>query len=252
MERLDESYPTVYQLHWSDERIEKNYAKTSAVHKRAAPPFSKFLQNRAESRKVFNMSKMLLLHTHPTVYHTHHLDKRLKSLNLYEIRKPKTELLHFFWLEISLKPWGIRESVLHMDWAPDRYLSTVYYMHHSDKRLKRNHENTPAVKVGHRTVFETALKPRGIRGSVQHTKMLHFNTNPMVYHTLNYDERLKSWRENGTCGSVLPELQCSELSIAVLCWDTMRFGIMPGCIYSYIHPSYSATGFWISYLGTLS
>src|ERR1041385_3317004 len=32
MERLDERYPTVYQLHRSDERIEKNYAKTSAIH----------------------------------------------------------------------------------------------------------------------------------------------------------------------------------------------------------------------------
>ena len=123
MERLDESYPTLYQLHRSDEWIEKNYAKTSAVHKRAAPPFSKFLQNGAESRKVFNISKMLLLHTHPTVYHTHHLDKRLKSFTLYEIRKRKTELLRFFRHEIVLKPWGIRESVLHMDGAPDRYLS---------------------------------------------------------------------------------------------------------------------------------
>ena len=101
---------------------QKNLRKTSAVHKRAAPPLLKFLKNRAESWKVFNMSKMLLLHTHPTVYHTHRLDKRLKSLTLYEIRKRKTELLCFFRLEIALKPWGIIESVLHMDSAPDRYL----------------------------------------------------------------------------------------------------------------------------------
>ena len=123
MECLDEGYSTVYQFHRSYERIEKIYAKNSAVQKRAAPPFSKFLQNGVESRKLFNISKILLIHTHPTVYHTHHLDKRLKSLTLYEIRKRKTELLHFFRLEIALKPWGIGESVLHMDGAPDRYLS---------------------------------------------------------------------------------------------------------------------------------
>jgi len=39
MERIDGSYPTVYQLHRSDERIKKNYTKTPAVHKRAAHRF---------------------------------------------------------------------------------------------------------------------------------------------------------------------------------------------------------------------
>ena len=123
MECLDESYLTVYQLHRSDERIEKIYAKTTAVHKRATPPFSKLLQNGAVYRNVFNMSKMILLHTNPTVYHTHRFDKRLKSSTLYEIRETKTELMIFFWSKITLKPWGIRESVIHMDGAPDQYLS---------------------------------------------------------------------------------------------------------------------------------
>ena len=155
------------------------------------------------------MSEMLLLSTHPTVYHTHRFDKRLKSLTLYEIRKPKTELLRFFQLEIALKPWGL-EKVFYiwMDLLIDTF-PTVYHTHHSDKRLKRNRENTPAAKLGCRTIFETALNPWGIRRSVQHTK------------------RLKSWSENGVCCSVLPELQCSELSIAVLCLDTMQLGIMP-------------------------
>src|SRR3954466_13837624 len=39
MERLDDTYPMVYQFHRSDERIKKNYAKTSAVQTRAAHLF---------------------------------------------------------------------------------------------------------------------------------------------------------------------------------------------------------------------
>ena len=130
------------------------------------------------------MSEMLLLHMNSMVYHTHSSDKRLKSLTLYEIRKSKTELLHFFWLEIPLKPWGIRESVLHMDGAPDQYLSNVYHMRHSDRQFKRNRENTPVVKVGCRTVFKTALNQWELEEVFNIRKMLNFNTNPTVYHTL--------------------------------------------------------------------
>src|ERR1041385_351570 len=61
IERLDDSYPLVYQLHRSDERIKRIYAKTPAVQKRAAPPFSKLLQNRVEYGKVFNIWINLLL-----------------------------------------------------------------------------------------------------------------------------------------------------------------------------------------------
>ena len=69
-----------------------------------ATPFFKLLQNCEEFETVFNICIVLLLHMNPTVYHTHRSDKRLKSLTLYEIRKPKIELLHFFRLEIPLKP----------------------------------------------------------------------------------------------------------------------------------------------------
>src|ERR1041385_810571 len=159
MERLDESYPTVYQLHRSDERIEFFYAKTSAVHKRAAPPFSKLLQNGAESRKVSNIWINLLLQTNPTVYHTYRSDKRLKSSTLYKIRKRKTELLHFLRLDFSeIRSELDKVFYIWMERLIDIF-PTVYHLHHSDERFKRNREKTAAVKVGCRTIFENALNP---------------------------------------------------------------------------------------------
>ena len=105
------------------------------------------------------MSEMLLLHTNPTVYHTHLSNKRLKRLTLYEIRKSKTELLHFF----DLKFLSNREELekvfyIWMERLIDTF-PTVYHTHHSDKRLKRNRENTPATKVVRRTVLDTDLNP---------------------------------------------------------------------------------------------
>ena len=55
MERLNDSYQMVHQLHQSDERIKRIYAKTPAVQKRAPTPFFKLLQNLVEFGKVFNI-----------------------------------------------------------------------------------------------------------------------------------------------------------------------------------------------------
>src|ERR1041385_5446299 len=57
-------------------------------------------------------------------------------------------------------------------------------------------------------------------------KMLLFHTNPTVYHTLNSDQRLKGYHENGACGSFLPELQCSEFSSAVLFPKILQFEML--------------------------
>src|SRR3954464_7927167 len=102
---------------------------------------------------------MILLHTNPTMYHTYRSDKRLKSLTLYEIRKSKTELLHFFDLQFLSNREKL-EKVFYI-WM-ERLINifpTVYHAHHFDEQLKRNRGNTPAAKVGCRTVFETALNP---------------------------------------------------------------------------------------------
>jgi len=188
-----------------------------AVHKRAAPPFSKFLQNRAESWKVFNMSEMLLLHTNPTVYHTHRFDKRLKSLTLYEIRKSKTEWLHFFNLKFLLNSEE-SEKVFYiwMERLIDTF-PTVYHTHHSDKRLNRNFQNTPAVKVVHRAVFETALNPWAIKRSVQHSKdaPFQYESNGVSYaqfrQTVKKLKRKRCIRFCFTRAAVLRIQQCGSL-----------------------------------------
>ena len=57
--------------------LEKS-AKNARCHSSSAAPFSKLLLNRVESRKVFNMLKLRLIHSFSTVYYTPHFDKRLK------------------------------------------------------------------------------------------------------------------------------------------------------------------------------
>ena len=59
---LDDIYPTVYHLLHSDERFRKN-AKNARCHSFWAAPFSKLLLNREESRNVFNMAKLRLIHS---------------------------------------------------------------------------------------------------------------------------------------------------------------------------------------------
>jgi len=124
-----------------------------------ATPFFKLLQNREESRKVFNIWIVLLLHTNPTVYHTHRSDKRLKSLTLYKIRGRKTECARFFAAKfLSNRSELDKVFYIWMERLIDIF-PTVYHLHHSDKRFKRNHGKTAAVKLCRRTVFKTALNP---------------------------------------------------------------------------------------------
>src|SRR4051812_16439816 len=119
------------------------------------------------------MSEMLLLHTNPIVYHTHHSDKRLKSLTLYKIRRPRTELLHFFDFKFLSNRVEL-EKVLYI-WMEHLIYTfpTAYHFHHSDKWFKRNRKKTPAVKFCRRTVFETALIREELEEVFNIRKMLH-------------------------------------------------------------------------------
>ena len=76
---LDDIYPTVYHLLHSDERFRKKMQKNARCHSSYAAPFSKLLLNREESRKVFNMTKLRLIHRFSTVYYMPLSDKRLKN-----------------------------------------------------------------------------------------------------------------------------------------------------------------------------
>ena len=93
----------------------------------------------------------------------------------------------------------------------------VYHTHQSDKRLKRNPENTPAVKVGRRTVFETALNPWGIRRIVQHTEddPFQYESNGVSYaqfrQTVKKLSRKYCMRFVFTRAAVLRIQQCGSL-----------------------------------------
>ena len=50
-----------------------------SLHSSWDAPISKLLLNRVESRKVFNMSILCLIHSFSAVYYTHHFDKKLKN-----------------------------------------------------------------------------------------------------------------------------------------------------------------------------
>ena len=76
--RLDNIYPTTYHLLHSDKRFRKT-RKNARCHSSSAALFSKLLLNRVESRKVFNMSKLRLIHSFSMVYYTPHSDKWLKN-----------------------------------------------------------------------------------------------------------------------------------------------------------------------------
>ena len=54
-------------------------AKKACCHSSWDAQISKLLLNRVESRKVFNMSKLRLIHSFSMVYYTPHSDKRLKN-----------------------------------------------------------------------------------------------------------------------------------------------------------------------------
>ena len=75
----DDNFPTAHHMFRSDERFRKKRKKNARCHFSSVAPFSKLLLNRAESRKVFNMAKLRLLHSFSTVYYTHNSDKRLKN-----------------------------------------------------------------------------------------------------------------------------------------------------------------------------
>ena len=53
--------------------------KNARYHSSLAAPFSKLLLNHEESRKVFNMVKLRLIHSFPTMYYTPRFDKWLKT-----------------------------------------------------------------------------------------------------------------------------------------------------------------------------
>ena len=77
--RLDDIYPTAYHLLHSDKQFRKKTRKNARCHSSSAALFSKLLLNRVESRKVFNMSKLRLIHSFSMVYYMPHSDKRLKN-----------------------------------------------------------------------------------------------------------------------------------------------------------------------------
>ena len=64
--RLDDIFPTVYRLLHSDKQLKTR--KNARHHSLCATLFSKLLLNREESSKVFNMAKLRLIHSFPTVY----------------------------------------------------------------------------------------------------------------------------------------------------------------------------------------
>ena len=59
--------------------VQKKTRKNARCHSSSAAPFSKLLLNRVESRKVFNMSKLRLIHSFSTVYYTPRSDKQSKN-----------------------------------------------------------------------------------------------------------------------------------------------------------------------------
>ena len=137
----------------------REIAKIRPLQKWVAAPFSKLLLIREESGEVFNIRKMLLFHTNPTVYHTYRSDKRLKSSTLYQIRRRKTECARFLCLDFSqIRSELDKVFYIWMERLIDIF-PTVYHLHHSDERFKRNREKTAAVKVCRRTIFETPLNP---------------------------------------------------------------------------------------------
>ena len=55
----------------------------------------------------------------------------------------------------------------------DDIFPMVYHLLRTDKRFRRNHEKTLAATHRAPSVFETALKPRGISKNVQHGEVAH-------------------------------------------------------------------------------
>ena len=76
--RLDDIFQTVYHLLHSDKRFKK-MQKNTRCHSSCAAPLSKLLLKREESRKVFNMAKLRLIHSFSMVYYMPRSDKRLKN-----------------------------------------------------------------------------------------------------------------------------------------------------------------------------
>ena len=109
---------------------------------------------------MFNIPIVTLLHTNPTVYHMPRSDKRLKSLTLSNVCSQKTECACFFAAKFLSNREELERVLYIWNERPIDIFPTVYHLHHSDERFKRNREKTPVVNVGHRTVFKTALKPR--------------------------------------------------------------------------------------------
>ena len=77
--RLIDIFPTAYNLNHFDKRFEKKFMKNGRCLSYSAARFLKLTKNRKESQKHFNISKLRLVRSFPTAYHTPHFDKRLEN-----------------------------------------------------------------------------------------------------------------------------------------------------------------------------
>ena len=77
--RLDDIFPTAYDLNYSDHPFVKISRKNSRCLSKSAARFSKLTKNRKESQNHFDIWKLRLVRSFPTAYHMSRFDKRLEN-----------------------------------------------------------------------------------------------------------------------------------------------------------------------------
>ena len=103
---LIDTFPTAYDLNYSDKPFVKISRKNSRCLSKSAARFSKLTKNRKESQNHFNIWKLRLVGSFPTAYHTSHSDKRLEnwSKNSTEnFKKNEKQSSRFSKFETALK-----------------------------------------------------------------------------------------------------------------------------------------------------
>ena len=144
--RIFHSFPTAYHLHQSDKRFEnggQNTVRKLKTSRKHSVVFLKLFKNRTEFEKPIKTKRMCIFCSFPTSYHLHQSDERFENGGKQTVpkrtnwRKLSLVFLKLFW---NRKEFG--KPVKTKKVRNFSTFSTVYRMHHSDKRFENCVDNT--------------------------------------------------------------------------------------------------------------